>query len=251
MSLNTIELHRYNEALLAVHATPTLVQFSANLLHAIRLVVSGDIAVVDWKGVEAMRAHTAYDPIGAIPPHINAAVHRHLGDNPLYGRRYGTARSISDLLTRRAWHATALYGEAYGQLGQEDGLAIDVPLPAGAHVTLNMTRARRGFRTGERLGLSLLQPHVGATWARLQRQERLRSRVLAPAQAPDRLSAREREVLLWVCNGLRNAQIAERLGIRPGTVKRHLENLYAKLGVAGRDAARAHFVSHASDESLA
>lgn len=238
--LSRIELHRYNQAVLAVHATPSLMQLSANLLHVLRLVVSGDIAVVDWRGVEGMAPATAYDPRGAIPAEINAAVHRYLHQNPLYLKRRAAPRSISDALSRQAWHRTELYAEAYGRLGQEDGLALDIPLARDGVLTLNMTRARRGFRDAERLGLRLLEPHVQGCWQRLRAQERLRAAVAAHGDAStERLTAREREVLLWVANGLRNRQIAEQLGIRPATVKRHLENLYAKLGVAGRADARA------------
>ncbi|WP_386066315.1 response regulator transcription factor [Tahibacter sp. UC22_41] len=236
MSFTPLELRRFNQAVLAVQTTPTPAQLSVNLLHAVRLVVGGDIAVVDWNGVEGMAAQTAYDPAGAIPTAINAAVHRHLHENPLYLRRHGSARSISDLLPRRAWHRTALYGEAYGRLGQEDGLGLDIPLGRSGALTLNMTRSRRGFRSSERLGLSLLGPHVQTVWQRLAVQERLRAAASAPAAQT--LSEREREVLLWIANGLRNAQIAGLLGIRPATVKRHLENLYAKLGVRGREGAR-------------
>lgn len=48
------------------------------------------------------------------------------------------------------------------------------------------------------------------------------------------LSPREREVISLVHQGMRNAEIAERLFIAEGTVKRHLTNIYAKLGAASR-----------------
>jgi DNA-binding CsgD family transcriptional regulator len=51
------------------------------------------------------------------------------------------------------------------------------------------------------------------------------------------LSRREREVVAELAVGLSNAQIAERLHISPGTVKVHLEHIYAKLGVSNRTAA--------------
>ncbi len=51
------------------------------------------------------------------------------------------------------------------------------------------------------------------------------------------LSPREREVLHWLAQGKSNSEIATILAIRPGTVKRHLENLYPKLGVENRHAA--------------
>jgi DNA-binding CsgD family transcriptional regulator len=54
-----------------------------------------------------------------------------------------------------------------------------------------------------------------------------------------RLTAREREVLDLVAEGRTNAEIAERLWISPETVRKHLENVYAKLGVHTRTAAAA------------
>jgi DNA-binding CsgD family transcriptional regulator len=56
-----------------------------------------------------------------------------------------------------------------------------------------------------------------------------------------RLTAREREILDLVAEGRTNAEIAERLWVSPGTVRRHLENIYAKLGVHTRTAAAALF----------
>jgi DNA-binding CsgD family transcriptional regulator len=52
-----------------------------------------------------------------------------------------------------------------------------------------------------------------------------------------RLTAREREILDLVAEGRTNAEIAQRLWVSPGTVRRHLENIYAKLGVHRRTAA--------------
>lgn len=51
------------------------------------------------------------------------------------------------------------------------------------------------------------------------------------------LTPREHEVVMLVAEGLTNAQIAERLWIAPGTVRRHLQNAFAKLGVHTRTAA--------------
>jgi DNA-binding CsgD family transcriptional regulator len=53
----------------------------------------------------------------------------------------------------------------------------------------------------------------------------------------DRLTAREREVMRCVEDGLSNAEIARKLWIQPTTVRKHLENIFAKLGVRSRTAA--------------
>jgi DNA-binding NarL/FixJ family response regulator len=51
------------------------------------------------------------------------------------------------------------------------------------------------------------------------------------------LTEREAEVLLWVAQGKSNGDIAIILGMAEATVKRHLSNLFPKLGVDGRNAA--------------
>ncbi len=48
------------------------------------------------------------------------------------------------------------------------------------------------------------------------------------------LTAREREVLRLVADGASNGEIAEQLVIAVGTVKRHINNLFSKLGVQSR-----------------
>ena len=47
----------------------------------------------------------------------------------------------------------------------------------------------------------------------------------------DSLTAREREILTLITEGLGNAQIAERLSISEKTVRNHVSNLFDKLGV--------------------
>jgi pimeloyl-ACP methyl ester carboxylesterase/DNA-binding CsgD family transcriptional regulator len=56
----------------------------------------------------------------------------------------------------------------------------------------------------------------------------------------DELSARQREVLGLVAQGLSDAQIAERLVISPHTVHRHVANILTKMGQPTRAAAAAH-----------
>jgi DNA-binding NarL/FixJ family response regulator len=51
------------------------------------------------------------------------------------------------------------------------------------------------------------------------------------------LTPREAEVLLWVAQGKSNLDIATILGTTENTVKKHLQNLFEKLGVDSRNAA--------------
>ncbi|GAA1286687.1 response regulator transcription factor [Pseudonocardia aurantiaca] len=61
----------------------------------------------------------------------------------------------------------------------------------------------------------------------------------AVAEPPAGLTAREAEVLMLIARGASNADIAESLVIAPATVKTHINNLFAKIGVQTRaDAVR-------------
>lgn len=62
----------------------------------------------------------------------------------------------------------------------------------------------------------------------------------------DHLSDRELEVLRLVATGLSNKDIAEQLFVAPGTIKRHIHNIYEKLGATSRT----HAVAHARKRGL-
>lgn len=51
------------------------------------------------------------------------------------------------------------------------------------------------------------------------------------------LTAREAEVLVWIARGKSNRDIGDILGLSPRTVNKHLEQIYAKLGVENRASA--------------
>ena len=57
---------------------------------------------------------------------------------------------------------------------------------------------------------------------------------LSSSSAADPLTTREREVLSLMTNGLANTQIAAALRLGEGTVRNHVSNILAKLGVSDR-----------------
>ena len=65
-----------------------------------------------------------------------------------------------------------------------------------------------------------------------------------PRRWPADLTDREVEVLRLIARGRSNREVAERLFISPKTVGRHVENLYAKIGVSSRGAAAVFAMEH-------
>ena len=48
------------------------------------------------------------------------------------------------------------------------------------------------------------------------------------------LSDREKEILIFLANGVSNKEMAQKLFVSENTIKFHLKNVYSKLGVANR-----------------
>jgi DNA-binding CsgD family transcriptional regulator len=59
-----------------------------------------------------------------------------------------------------------------------------------------------------------------------------------------RLSQREREVALMICEGLPDKIIAHQLGVEPSTVRTYLKRIFDKLGVHRRGGIAAAFARH-------
>ena len=95
-------------------------------------------------------------------------------------------------------------------------------------------------RAGRRTSALNLDGPSGTLVVELDRRGAAEVVLLEERTAPAALSARELEVLALVADGLRNAEIAEALWVSPATVRKHLENIYDKLGVHTRTAAVAY-----------
>jgi DNA-binding NarL/FixJ family response regulator len=72
----------------------------------------------------------------------------------------------------------------------------------------------------------------GHVWLPPSLQAAITASLREPAAAA--LTRREREIVRHVALGLRNAEVAELLGVSEGTVKTHLNNIFQKLGLRDR-----------------
>jgi DNA-binding CsgD family transcriptional regulator len=92
---------------------------------------------------------------------------------------------------------------------------------------------RRDFTKRDRDLLDLLAPYL----VLIRRQKQAGARSASDSEALAALTARERQVLQLVADGMTNPEIAAALFLATGTVRKHLDNVYRKLGVRGRAAA--------------
>jgi DNA-binding CsgD family transcriptional regulator len=142
-----------------------------------------------------------------------------------------SALRLSDVVPHAQLVRSRVYAEWFAPAGVVAELEVGITRSRALTRNFVLSRASGDFSGRDVAVLALVAPHLG----RIHELHRLRGAV--EPSGLERLTPREGEVLELVAAGLTNAGIAERLWISPGTVKKHLDNVYAKLGVTNRAAA--------------
>jgi DNA-binding CsgD family transcriptional regulator len=145
-----------------------------------------------------------------------------------------TVVTIGDFYSARQWHSTGMYCDLYRPKGLEHELMLTLPSGGargsgpGQSLRLFLFRGPgRDFSEADRALLALIRPHLHEAYLDAQRRR----------DPEPRLTPRHWELLHLLAAGQTNAQIARRLGISEGTVRKHLENIYGRLEVSSRTAA--------------
>ncbi|HKE50773.1 MAG TPA: response regulator transcription factor [Actinomycetes bacterium] len=137
-------------------------------------------------------------------------------------------RLLSDYYSLRQWRGEPLFVDCLRATGVIRSLMV--PLTGGPGHSPRLVLARTSgsdFSQKNRALLSLVRPHLNELYRRSRR-------------SPDRagaLTPRQRELIALVARGLSNREIAAELFLAPGTVRKHLENIFERLGVSSRLAA--------------
>jgi DNA-binding CsgD family transcriptional regulator len=155
-----------------------------------------------------------------------------------------TAARMSDVIGRARWHELPLYREYYRPVGLDHILDLCLSPTRQGYRSMGLFRGSdvADFSERDRMVLELLRPHLRAREARAALAKRAAGSDPAADDATHarewpQLTVREREIVALVGAGKTNAEIAAELWVTPATVKKHLENVYLKLGVGSRAAA--------------
>ena len=117
-------------------------------------------------------------------------------------------------------------------------VAIREPLAEPPRLSVEHGSSRLTFRLHQQIGDS----EGGGDWLIIM-QEVSELSVIEAMALSFKLTPREAEVLYWVVKGKINRDIGDIVGSSPMTVKKHLERVFAKLGVETRTAAAAMAMS--------
>ncbi len=144
---------------------------------------------------------------------------------------FESVRILSDSRTVSEWRRSMMYA-VLRQFPFIFDRQLMLPLPSapGHSRRIRFLRATgRDFDDNDRAVAALVRPHLVAHLHALD----LTSRGIVP------LTTRQRQLLALVAGGYSNAQVARTLGISAQTVRTHLQQIYARLGVSSRGEAAA------------
>lgn len=201
--------------------------FSLDLLADARDLL--DVATAAYCETSAAVGFGEYERVTRLqPPWLNDALAECGKQDPTHASFCFDADrpvAISDFLTKSAFKRTDVYANVCRPLDTGDCLRLYLPAPPGRSRFFFFEWPTWGFSTRQRQLLSLLRPHL-ILW-------RSRWGGGDPGLVA-RLTPRQREVLSWIERGETNAMIARRLWISEHTVRRHVENIFSRLGAATR-----------------
>ena len=144
------------------------------------------------------------------------------------------ASRLSDFVGPRERRRSTYYAEWYRVSGVVHQLRVGLDAPLWHTKVFRFDRGPgANFTDGDRAVLDVLRSYLAArrmVW-------HVAHHMLPLGLDAVGLTVRERDIVDLLSEGLTNGEIARRLSIAPGTVRRHLENIYAKLGVHTRTAA--------------
>ncbi len=207
-------------------------QFRLSILPLLRRLVSADIASFN---VIDLAAHQAERPIVDPPDAFFDAAADILGtyghQNPLIRAHRRDAAKLSDYLTQRELHRLEFYDLILAATEVEHQIAFSLSGLSQKVVGIALSRRRPDFTDTDRAVLNAIRPFVAGAYIRVTT-----SRPPLPAEAFN-LTPRQIEVLERLTAGMSSLQIALSMDISERTVHKHLEHIYAELGVPSRSAA--------------
>jgi DNA-binding CsgD family transcriptional regulator len=145
----------------------------------------------------------------------------------------------TDVVDLGEFERTELHAVYYGPIGIRHQLAVKVGGTPGVVVSIALNRTGP-FTEDDRQRLAEALPHLRRAYRLVERLRAAEDRgapLGADALQHSGLTPRQVEVALALSAGGTNAEVAARLGIRVGTLRKHLERVYLALGVDNRTAA--------------
>jgi DNA-binding CsgD family transcriptional regulator len=221
-------------------------EFRRGLLDALRRAVPSDWVSINEVGPEPG------DHWELVEPDLPASAHQVFGrlmhQHPLIARmtsksRPGSPLRLSDVVSRREFHALDIYKELYGPIGLEYQIAFTLPQDPPRLLGVALSRRRHDFGDADRDLLGRARPFLIQAYRNAvdfdTRHDAGGRGAMTAALREAGLTRREAEMVVLVAHGRSSADAAALLDVGVRTVDKHLQHAFEKLGVRTRSRAAA------------
>lgn len=242
-----------NDIVYSVNAVADMNQMKLQFLNRLRLLVPYECAA--FYSSDINRENRLVEPVGVDYGTEKQSLYDNHYFRVDYARNmYHMSKSIvfreTDLFEKSVRENTEYYND-YLQpmihyvsstiMANHDGLL--------GNVTLSRTKRQAEFSEREMFILSQLEPHLTN---RLFLEKQWRGSQLVSCSSLDydslarqyKLTDRETEIVSLIMEGWDNNSIGDRLFISTGTVKKHMGNIFSKIGVSSRTQLMSIFLNH-------
>ena len=236
------ETSRLLDAIECVYAHEDLATFHFSVFQAISGLVKDVVLSMDSTRLRDGKAESRNTKEGFVSQEMQSLLLQLFPENPAApALRRGARRilSINDFVTQREFERTALYNQIMRPLDVRYQLLV--PLEVPSYIAAVSVSRRSPFSRHEIGKLHLFSPHLVRACLNAQAIKRLRT--LAP-YVPQLellqdigLTPQESHILHWLIQGKRDGEIAQILNSKTRTVEKHVQHIFAKLGVETRTAA--------------
>lgn len=206
------------------------------LLDPIARLIGSDI--IGWHEVPVGggSVRTELWPDQALQPLAEQRMREYQTTHPLL-EHYTTTKTLDvldprDVCSVNEWRRSSAYRVIKVEFGVTQQLAIPISVGDGVFGAYALGRQGRAYRNGERLAASWVQRVLRSAQAqRARRLPRSPSIRTLDSRGESTLTEREVAVLSALASGRTRAATARLLQMSPRTLDKHVEHIYAKLGV--------------------
>ena len=196
------DLRAVLDCLQTTYATLDIEAFPRQAVAGLRRVVPAPFGSFNEIDHRAATISYVVEPAEAQVSRLELVVGQYLHEQPMVAHYQrtgdGSARKLSDFLTREEFHRLSIYNQNYSRSGVEYQMSVMVrslqrPSPRTIAIALDRSRGDSDFTERDRIILNLLRPHLITAYANAETVSALRRTAPATDGAPE---TRRREIIV-------------------------------------------------------
>jgi DNA-binding CsgD family transcriptional regulator len=242
-SLDMFSVRTLMRALEQIHSTKDLSDLPQVLFSTLKSLVPGAMVTFDLLDPTTKLATTRISEDSLVEAEVKARVLELMPTHPIVPTLKSGAKGairVTDCITQRQFRHTPHYCETLRPIGVDYQTVITLDIPGKIGTTTVLREKDLDVREVELL--RLIAPHIALAYCNAARYTAVKRTALRTIPAPEELqkiglTVREGEVLHWVIQGKRDAEIAAMLSTSPRTIQNHVRSILQKLNVETRTGA--------------